>query len=83
LLESAVEYEFRTTFVPGLLKREDLLAIAAALDGCRRYVVQKFKPTASLLDPALRSAPVPQRAEMEELARDCRAHIETVELRGF
>lgn len=83
LLESAVAYEFRTTFVPGLLQREDLLAIAAALAGCRRYVLQKFKPAASLLDPALGSAPVPQRAEMEELAQDCRAHIETVVLRGF
>lgn len=83
LQESTVEHEFRTTIVPGLLQRDDLLAIAAELAGCRRYVMQKFRPAVSLLDPALGSAPVPQRAEIEKLAQDCLAHIETVELRGF
>lgn len=39
---SGVDHEFRTTVVPGLLGREDILEIAKELEGARRYVLQQF-----------------------------------------
>jgi len=42
--ESDVDYEFRTTFVPGLLNKRDIYKIAEQLKGSKRYVIQKFLP---------------------------------------
>ncbi|MBD3354582.1 anaerobic ribonucleoside-triphosphate reductase activating protein [Candidatus Woesearchaeota archaeon] len=48
--KSGVDYEFRTTFVPGLLTKEDIYAIAEQLKGSKRYVIQKFLPNNNI-DP--------------------------------
>jgi pyruvate formate lyase activating enzyme len=45
----APAYEFRTTVVPGLLKKEDIVKIAQWLDGAERYYVQQFKPLPPLV----------------------------------
>ncbi len=83
LRESRLEHEFRTTFVPGLLDKADIVAIAETLTGCRRYVIQRFKADAPLLDPTLSGTNIPECGEMEEVARRCRAYVDVVELRGF
>lgn len=48
LQQGGVEYEFRTTVVPGLLTREDLLAIGDWLAGAQTYVLQQFRPRSTL-----------------------------------
>jgi pyruvate formate lyase activating enzyme len=45
---SGVDYEFRTTVVPGLVDEKDLLEIANTLRGSKRYVLQGFKPGSTL-----------------------------------
>jgi pyruvate formate lyase activating enzyme len=40
---SNVDYEFRTTMVPGILDEGDVLEIARMLSGSKRYVLQGFK----------------------------------------
>ncbi len=45
---SGVDYEFRTTAVPGLVGEKDLLEIAEMLRGSKRYVLQGFKPGSTL-----------------------------------
>ncbi len=42
LLESNMDYEFRTTVVPTLHEEEDIKQICRSLMGCRKYVLQKF-----------------------------------------
>lgn len=83
LRDSCTEHEFRTTFVPALLHEEDILKIAETLSGCRRYVIQKFRHDAMLLDPTLESSIVAEPQEMELLARRCRDYVNEVELRGY
>ena len=46
--ESGVDYEFRTTFVPGLLTKEDIYVIARQLKGSKRYAIQKFLPNTTV-----------------------------------
>lgn len=53
LKSGGTPYEFRTTVVPGLLRKDDLLAICRWLAGARRYVLQQFRPSGTLLDPRL------------------------------
>ena len=40
---SGVDYEFRTTVVPGLIGESELLNIAETIRGSKRYVIQGFK----------------------------------------
>jgi pyruvate formate lyase activating enzyme len=42
LLESSIDYEFRTTVVPTLHNLEDIKQVCSSLVGCKKYVLQKF-----------------------------------------
>jgi len=42
LLESKMDYEFRTTVVPTLHEEEDIKEICNGVTGCKKYVLQKF-----------------------------------------
>jgi len=47
---SGVDYEFRTTAVPGIVDGGDLEEIAKTLAGSKRYVLQGFKPGSTISD---------------------------------
>jgi len=44
LKEGRVDYEFRTTVVPGLLSKNDVIKIGRWLAPAKKYVLQNFKP---------------------------------------
>ncbi len=44
IMNSSVEYEFRTTFWPKLTK-EDIVKIASYIDGAKCYTLQQYRPT--------------------------------------
>jgi len=50
LKKDKVDYEFRTTIVPDVLNREDILSIAEWLKGSKRYYLQNFRAEKTL-DP--------------------------------
>jgi pyruvate formate lyase activating enzyme len=47
------DYEFRTTFVPGFLKKEDIIEIAKWLDGAKLFYIQQFKNNPPLVSSKL------------------------------
>jgi pyruvate formate lyase activating enzyme len=50
LKESNIDYEFRTTVVPGILDKDDILKIAKWISGAKKYYLQNFRPEKTL-DP--------------------------------
>lgn len=42
LIESNMDYEFRTTVVPMLHEEDDIKRICHSLTGCKKYVLQRF-----------------------------------------
>jgi pyruvate formate lyase activating enzyme len=52
----APAYEFKTTFVPDLLKKEDIVEIAKWLKGADLYYLQQFKPLSPLISSTLEHA---------------------------
>ncbi len=50
LKKELVDYEFRTTFVPGLHSKEDVVAIVNWLKPAKRFYLQNFRPEKTL-DP--------------------------------
>ena len=51
LLNSEIDYEFRTTIVPGIVGHADIVEIAKAISGAKQYSLQQFVPN----DPIDRS----------------------------
>ena len=49
LKKSSIEYEFRTTVIPSLLKKEDITEIAEWIKDSKRYYLQQFKSNSSML----------------------------------
>jgi len=66
VLASGVEHEFRTTWVPSLLSKTDLLEIAGMVRGCRSWIIQRFVASKPL-DPALLGERPPDDAALEEV----------------
>lgn len=48
LVQSAPDYEFRTTVLPALHSKKDILSIGRWLQGAKKYYLQQFKPTKTL-----------------------------------
>ena len=51
LKQDKTDYEFRTTVVPTVLKKEDILEIVKWISGANSYYLQNFKPEKTL-DPS-------------------------------
>lgn len=63
--ENKIDYEFRTTIVPQLLKKEDILEIAKWISGAKRYYLQNFRPEKTLDQKFERIKPYPQEYLLE------------------
>jgi len=55
IMNSGIDYEFRTTIVKPLLAEEDIQKIGMMIEGADRYVLQKFVPSKTV-DPAFMNA---------------------------
>ncbi|MBU2639379.1 MAG: anaerobic ribonucleoside-triphosphate reductase activating protein [Nanoarchaeota archaeon] len=68
--DSRLDYEFRTTILPDLIVKEDLLKIANWLKGSQRYILQNFNSKVPVLDPSYQEKQgytKEQMAEFKEL----------------
>jgi pyruvate formate lyase activating enzyme len=81
LRESGVEYEFRTTVVPGLLDADDVEAIARWITGAQRYALQQFRPI-NTIDPALETATPYPIAKLQAMAERAGTWVPHTAVRG-
>ena len=51
IMNSGIDYEFRTTVVPTLHEEEDILKIAEFIKGAKKYAMQNFSAQGEILDP--------------------------------
>lgn len=79
LLSGAVPYEFRTTVVRELHKREDFAAIGRWIRGAERYYLQGFVDSGDLIQPGLRGY---TKDIMEQALQIVRRNVPNAELRG-
>lgn len=80
LMESGIDYEFRTTLAHPLHTWEDMVAIGQWLHGARRYFLQQFVDSGDLIGTDL--FPLTQE-EMEAMRQAVLPHIKNTELRGI
>ncbi len=77
-----IDYEFRTTAVPGLIDSDTIKEIAQAISGARLYAIQQFVPRLACKPRYQRLKPY-TKEEAEELAKVARKFVENVKVRGF
>ena len=80
LKSGVVDYEFRTTVVKELHKREDIEAIGQWLSGSRRYFLQNYKESEQVIRPVFTSY---SREQLENFQQILQKTIPQVEIRGI
>ena len=79
LLESNIDYEFRTTVVRELHTKEDFVKISNWIKGAKRYFLQCFKDNENLIGNNLSAYTLPELEGFLEVLKD---NINEVRLRG-
>jgi pyruvate formate lyase activating enzyme len=82
LLDSPVDYEFRTTCVPGLVGEPEIRELGELIRGADRWVLQQFLPQHSLAESAREITPY-SADELGSLAEVAREYVDEVALRGL
>lgn len=81
LLTDLLDYEFRTTVVPTILGKDELLEMARTVPNARRFFIQRYS-NLNTLDPAFAGIDPYPDATMREFASAMREYCPVVELRG-
>lgn len=80
IMNSTVDYELRTTVVPGLHDISEIEKIAAAAEGAERYFIQNFRPL-NTLDPELEKKHPFTPSELESFKNTAEKYIDHVYIR--
>lgn len=80
LMDSGIDYEFRTTVVLELHRDEDFRRIGEWLAGAKAYYLQAYQDSAGVLQPGLHSC---TRSQMERFRQILSEKIPLVEIRGM
>lgn len=76
-----IEYEFRTTVVPGIHTKKDIIQIAQEISPAKKYFLQNFKPEKTI-DPKYEKCKPFSQKQMEAIKKGCNKHLPT-ELRNY
>ena len=78
---SGVEYEFRSTILPKIHAKEDLLKIGNWLEGSRKFSIQQFR-NEKTIDPAFQREKTFSREELEGFREMLKPYFDEVEVRA-
>lgn len=81
IMESGVDYEFRTTVCPTYLGKSDIEDIAKVIKGAERYIIQPFRPNICLNEKLLDVSPYPLDI-LEEFAAIADKYVKRCWVRG-
>ena len=77
--ESGVDYEFRTTILPEIHSKKDIIEIGKWLSGCMQYSIQNFVPNEDMFNPNLSKRFT--EVEMVALKQELENYIDRVEIK--
>ncbi len=82
LLEGPVDYELRTTCVPGLVEEADIHRLGETVRGAKRLMLQQFVPEHSLAED-LRQVEAHPPETIRAFAELARGYVGEVGVRGL
>ena len=78
----APDYEFKTTIVPGMLEKKDIIKIAKWLEGSKQFYLQQFKSDSPLISSKLNDAAPYSKEKLSEMLHDIKPFFKNCNLRG-
>ncbi len=81
LVKQAPDYEFRTTVVPTLLDKQDIIKIAKWLSPAKKFYLQQFTCSPPLLDPELKVKPY-KTSELEAMCNEIKDNFDICTVRS-
>ena len=81
IMSCGIDYEFRTTVVPGIIEPEDIVEIAKAIKGAKKLCLQQFLPKDTLDAAYLKIKPYSKKI-LKEMAKQAGELISTVVIRN-
>ena len=79
---SAPDYEFKTTFIPEFLTKEDILSIGKWLEGSKRFYLQQFKNEMPLISSKLDNVSPYSKEELFSTLEKIKTYFEKCDVRG-
>ena len=73
--------ECRTTYVPALMKPEDVVEIAKSIQ-CDRYTLQQFN-SKTVLDERLKEAVMPLRDDVKKIAESLKPYLDDIRIKTY
>lgn len=80
---SKIDYEFKTTFAPGLLGKHDIIEIAKWLKDSKKYYLQQFKNNVPLVSSKFQDVEPYSSDELIETLNAIESYFEICEVRGI
>lgn len=81
IMNSKIEYEFRTTAVPDITDESDIENIAASVKGAKKYVLQQFIPK-NAMDEKLRNITPYEKDVFEKMMEKAKKYVKNAMMRG-
>lgn len=82
IMQSDIDYEFRTTVLKSQLNFEDFEKIAELIKGAKKYYLQKFEAKTQINDQNLKTQTSYSNEEFEPIIKMLKKQIKNVELRN-
>ena len=81
IMNSKIDYDFRTTVVPGIHHEKDFEDIALWIGGAKRYFLQRFRDMKTL-DTGLKDRIKGKKLDLEKIQKKLKKHFGEVGIRG-
>jgi len=75
IMNSKIDYEFRTTVVPLLHSEETIMEIARYISGAKKYVLQNYSPLEKTLDPSFQKIKPYSDEKIQELSEKAKKYV--------
>ena len=80
IMERALDYEFRTTYVKGIHSIESARGIGKLIEGSKRYYIQNFRP-GKTINPSLNFSNSFTEKELGRIKRVMKEYVKDVQIR--
>jgi pyruvate formate lyase activating enzyme len=81
IMNSGIDYEFRTTVVPGIHKEEDFDGISSWIKGAKSYYLQIYREI-KILDPGLKEITKGKMINIDSIAKKIKGNFQKFGIRG-
>ena len=81
IMESDIEYEFRTTVLPNFSENE-MTEIGLMIKGSKNHYLQQFKTTKTMINKGMENMETNDKKQLEEFKRIMSNCVENVQIRG-